>query len=84
MRESYDVGDEDEGDEGENTEKLRREREEELCDTFKMFDTDNSGFISAAELGRVLIGFSGLSQDQVGIVLKQADVDRDGEVKLIL
>ena len=80
MREP-DEEDNDPDHEEENTEKFRREREEELCDTFKMFDTDNSGFISAAELGRVLIGFSGLSQDQVGIVLNQADVDRDGEVK---
>ena len=69
--------------EGESLEKLRREREEELCDTFRMFDFDNSGFISAKELGRILVGFSGLSQDQVNVVMKQADIDRDGEVKCI-
>ena len=67
--------------EEETMKRLRREREEELCDTFRMFDIDQSGFISAEELGRVLIGFSGLSEDQVNIILKQADVDRDGEVK---
>ena len=67
--------------EEETMKRLRREREEELCDTFRMFDIDQSGFISAEELGRVLIGFSGLSEDQVKIILKQADVDRDGEVK---
>ena len=68
---------------GEDIERLRKEREEELCDTFRMFDFDNSGFISAKELGRVLIGFSGLSHDQVNIVMKQADIDRDGEVTCI-
>ena len=66
--------------EAETSERLRREREEELCDTFRMFDVDKSGYISAEELGRVLVGFSGLNQDQVGIILKQADIDRDGEV----
>ena len=69
--------------EGEDIERLRKEREEELCDTFRMFDFDKSGFISAKELGRILVGFSGLSQDQVNIVMKQADIDRDGEVKCI-
>ena len=64
----------------ETSERHRREREEELCDTFRMFDIDKSGYISAEELGRVLINFSGLNQDQVGIILKQADIDRDGEV----
>ena len=59
----------------------RKEREEELCDTFRMFDTDGSGYISAEELSRILTRFSGLSQDQVNIVLREADVDRDGEVK---
>ena len=68
---------------GEDIERLRKEREEELCDTFRMFDFDKSGFISAKELGRILVGFSGLSQEQVNIVMKQADIDRDGEVKCI-
>ena len=68
---------------GEDIERLRKEREEELCDTFRMFDFDKSGFISAKELGRILVGFSGLSQDQVNVVMKQADIDRDGEVKCI-
>ena len=69
--------------EGESLERRRREREEELCDTFRMFDFDKSGFVSAKELGRILVGFSGLSQDQVDIVMKQADIDRDGEVTCI-
>ena len=69
--------------EGESIERLRRDREEELCDAFRMFDFDKSGFISAKELGRILVGFSGLSQDQVNIVMKQADIDRDGEVTCI-
>ena len=68
---------------GEDIERLRKEREEELCDAFRMFDFDKSGFISAKELGRILVGFSGLSQEQVNIVMKQADIDRDGEVKCI-
>ena len=68
---------------GEDIERLRKEREEELCDTFRMFDFDKSGFISAKELGRILVGFSGLSQEQVNIVMKRADIDRDGEVKCI-
>ena len=54
---------------GEDIERLRKEREEELCDTFRMFDFDKSGFISAKELGRILVGFSGLSQEQVNIVM---------------
>ena len=62
-------------------ERIRKEREEELCDTFRMFDIDKSGYISAEELSRILIQFSGLSQDQVNIVLREADIDRDGEVK---
>ena len=35
--------------EEETKRRIRREREEELCDTFRMFDIDQSGFISADE-----------------------------------
>ena len=80
MNDPKEANNDSDHDDAETSERLRREREEELCDTFRMFDVDKSGYISAEELGRVLINFSGLNQDQVGIILKQADIDRDGEV----
>ena len=73
-------------DDNEEDEKERqiREREEELCDMFRMFDPKGSGFISSEELTRVMTRFSDLNQTEVDVLLREADTDGDGEViKLI-
>ena len=58
----------------------RRKREEELYDMFYIFDKDRSGAISAAELKSVMMQFGDLSETEVNIMLKEADVDGDGQV----
>ena len=71
---------EDDENEKSRKERIKKEREEDLCDTFRMFDTDKSGYISLDELSQIMINFSGLTQNEVNIILNEADVDRDGEV----
>ena len=64
----------------ERLEKRVSQREEELCDLFRVFDTDGSGFISAEEISRIMTKFSGLTPEEAQILLNEADIDRDGEV----
>ena len=64
----------------ERLEKRVSQREEELCDLFRVFDTDASGFISAEEISRIMTKFSGLTPEEAQILLNEADIDRDGEV----
>lgn len=63
-------------------ERLIREREEELCDMFRIFDTDGTGFITSDELARVMTRFSGLTQAEVNVMLSDADIDGDGGVNI--
>ena len=68
----------------ENTEnksaRMIREREEELCDMFMMFDRDKDGSISAEELSNVMIKFGGLDKTELDIMISEADADGDGQV----
>ena len=67
----------------ERLEKRVSQREEELCDLFRVFDTDGSGFISAEEISRIMTKFSGLTPEEAQILLNEADIDRDGEVSML-
>ena len=59
----------------------RRAREDELYDMFYIFDKDRSGYISSEELSDVMIRFGNLSEREVAIMLADADIDGDGQVK---
>ena len=61
-------------------EKRAREREEELCDLFYLFDKDRSGSISADELSSVMYQFGGLTKAELDVMIGEADVDGDGQV----
>ena len=60
--------------------RLTREREEELCDMFMMFDQDRGGTISIEELSAVMVKFGGLDKDELTSMLSEADTDGDGQV----
>ena len=71
---------EDSIDSGSRSARLLKEREEELCDMFMMFDKDKSGTISVDELSKVMVTFGGLDKDELDIMIKEADKDNDGQV----
>ena len=60
--------------------RMTREREEELCDMFMMFDQDRGGTISIEELSAVMVKFGGLDKDELTSMLSEADTDGDGQV----
>ena len=64
--------------------RLLKEREEELCDMFMMFDKDKSGTIDVEELSRVMVKFGGLDKDELDIMINEADSDHDGQVLTII
>ena len=70
---------------GDDSEKQKRikQREEEMCDLFYLFDRDRSGTISLDELAKVMVQFGGLSKDEIDVMLLEADIDGDGKVELI-
>ncbi|KAK3092570.1 hypothetical protein FSP39_004523 [Pinctada imbricata] len=57
------------------------EPKEELLDAFKTFDRDGNGFISAEELKHVM-GSMGdvLSDSEVKAMIREADMDGDGQI----
>lgn len=56
--------------------------EEELREAFKVFDKDGNGFISAAELRHVMTNLGEkLSDAEVDEMIREADVDGDGQVR---
>ena len=57
-----------------------REREEELCDMFMIFDKDKDGYISGEELSSVMMKFGGLDKVELDIMIGEADADGDGMV----
>ena len=57
-----------------------REREEELCDMFMIFDKDKDGYISGEELSSVMMKFGGLDKTELDIMISEADADGDGMV----
>ena len=71
---------EDSIDSGSRSARLLKEREEELCDMFMMFDKDKSGTISVDELSKVMVTFGGLDKDELDIMINEADKDNDGQV----
>ena len=55
--------------------------EEELRDVFKVFDKDNSGFISASELKEVSSKLGrNLTDEDVTEMMKETDLDEDGKI----
>ena len=55
--------------------------EEELKEAFKVFDKDGNGFISAAELRHVMTNLGEkLTDEEVDEMIREADVDGDGQV----
>ena len=62
------------------SERMVREREEELCDIFRMFDKDDSGGISAEELSEVMVNFGGLDKHELDLMISEVDQDGDGQV----
>ena len=55
--------------------------EEEIREAFKMFDRDNNGFISAAELRHVMTSIGEkLTDDEVDEMIREADQDGDGRI----
>ena len=55
--------------------------EDELRDVFKVFDKDNSGFISASELKEVSSKLGrNLTDEDVKKMMKEADLDQDGKI----
>lgn len=50
-------------------------------EAFKVFDKDNNGFISAAELRHVMTNLGEkLTDEEVDEMIREADVDGDGQV----
>ena len=55
--------------------------EEELREAFKVFDKDGNGFISAAELRHVMTNLGEkLTDEEVDEMIREADLDGDGQV----
>ena len=55
--------------------------EEEMREAFHMFDKDGNGFISAADLHHVMtILGEKLTDEEVDEMIKEADIDGDGQV----
>lgn len=55
--------------------------EEEILEAFKVFDKDGNGFISAAELRHVMTNLGEkLTDEEVDEMIREADVDGDGQI----
>uniref|UniRef100_M1E148 Calmodulin-3 n=2 Tax=Solanum tuberosum TaxID=4113 RepID=M1E148_SOLTU len=55
--------------------------EEELKEAFRVFDKDQNGFISAAELRHVITNLGEkLTDEEVDEMIREADVDGDGQI----
>lgn len=55
--------------------------EQELKESFRVFDKDGNGFISAAELRHVMTNLGEkLTDEEVQEMIREADVDGDGQI----
>ncbi|PSR86744.1 Calmodulin like [Actinidia chinensis var. chinensis] len=55
--------------------------EEELKETFRVFDKDQDGFISAADLSHVMTNLGeNLTDEDIDSIICAADVDGDGQI----
>lgn len=55
--------------------------ERELMEAFKVFDREGNGYITAQDLKHVMLKISDeLSEEEVNLLLKQADVNGDGQI----
>ena len=61
--------------------KSPQDEEQELRDSFRVFDKNGDGFISAAELRQVMTALGEkLSDEEVDEMIREADIDGDGRV----
>ena len=57
------------------------ESEQDIGETFKVFDKDGNGFISADELRHVINNLGEkLTDDEVEKLIREADIDDDGQI----
>jgi calmodulin len=57
------------------------DEEQEIYEAFKVFDRDNDGFISAAELGHIMAVIGEVStSSEITDMIRQADQDGDGRI----
>ena len=55
--------------------------DEELREAFRVFDKDGNGFIKASELKAVMATMNdNLTDEEVNEILRDADIDSDGQV----
>ncbi|KAJ0238974.1 EF-hand domain-containing protein [Hirschfeldia incana] len=63
------------------TKETRDSEEEELREAFRVFDKDQDGFISAADLRHEMLSLvEDLTEEEVDEKIREADVDGDGQI----
>jgi Ca2+-binding EF-hand superfamily protein len=62
-------------------EQWKTDSEEEIREAFRVFDKDENGYISAAELRHVMTNLGEkLTDEEVDEMIREADIDGDGQV----
>ncbi|CAO0793241.1 unnamed protein product [Mucor circinelloides] len=57
------------------------ESQEEILETFRVFDRDGDGYISESELRNIMASLDEkLTEDELNVMLREADTDGDGQV----
>jgi calmodulin len=58
------------------------DNEDEIKEAFRVFDRDNDGIISAAELRHIMTTLGEkLSEDEVDEMIREADTNGDGQIR---